>query len=153
MRWTRKIERRKTVEGNNVWFHQEIIFTTDSFSSLSRRLSLRSSSPASRAHFSLSHHGESAVWVPRVWIGNKGYQSTVSRVNGRRSRLTSAPPKPWLLSNACFFSHSITNRFLPRASQLLYLIVWRYCGFLECRITRVLRFCSHLSPSRRYVFT
>ncbi|KZC13110.1 hypothetical protein WN55_05533 [Dufourea novaeangliae] len=79
---------------NNGGFHQEMIFTTDSSSFLSRRLSLRSSSPASRAHFSLSHHGESAVWVPSVWIGKNGYQSIVSRVNGRSSRLTSAPPRP-----------------------------------------------------------
>lgn len=134
-------------------FHQEMILTTDSPSSLSKRLSLRSSSPASRAHFSLNHHGESAFCVPRVWIGKSGYQSTVICVSDSWSRLISAPPSPWLLSKPCFFSHSITSRLRPSASQQPYFSVWRYCGLFECRITRVLRFCSHLSPSRKYVFT
>lgn len=47
------------------FLHQEMILTTDSASSLSKRLSRRSSSPASRAHFSLNHQGESASWVPK----------------------------------------------------------------------------------------
>lgn len=133
--------------------YHDIILTTDSVSSLTNKLSRRSSSPASKAHFSLNHHGESAVWVPRVWIGKIGYQPTLRVVRGRSSRSTSAPPRPWLLSKPCFFSHSITKRLRPSASQLPYFSVWRYCGFREWRITRVFLLWIQRSPSRRYVFT
>ena len=125
---------------------------TDSPSFLSRRPNRRSSSPGSRAHFSLNHHGESAFWVPSVWMGKSGY-TPVHFVEGRALRSTSTPPKPWLLSKPCFFSHNIISRLRPSAFRLSYVKVCWYWGFLECFITRVFLFCSHCSPSRRYVFT
>lgn len=121
-----------------------------SVSFLSNKLSLKSSSAGSRAHFSFNH-GESIFWVPGLWIGNRIYQPTDNSVRGRLSKQISASPSPWFFPNPCFFSQSITRRILPNASQREYFIVSRYCGFRECW-TRVLRFWSFLPSSQRKVF-
>lgn len=79
------------------------------------------------------------------------YHPNVSWLKFISLKLISAPPRPWLLSKPWFFFHSITNKCRPSAWQLGYLIVCRNCGFFECLTTRVFRFNSQRSSSRKYV--
>lgn len=109
--------------------------------------------PSYRRHLNARRHGESFESEPRLCMGNSGYQPSVTCVSFRASRVTSAPPSPWLCSNPFWRSQSMTNSDRPSTSHAEYRSVWLYSGLQLCRTTRVLRFCSHRSFSRRYVLT
>lgn len=104
-------------------------------------------------HFMAWRHGESFESEPKLCMGNSGYHPSVTWVSFRASSVTSAPPSPWLCSKPFCRSQSITRSDRPSTSHAEYLSVWLYSGLQLCRTTRVLRFCSHRSFSRRYVFT
>lgn len=98
-------------------------------------------------------YGESLDSEPIFWIGNNGYHPVTCSQSFNVSTRISALPRPWLCSKPFCRSHSITTRDLSDTSRTAYFNVWLNSGVQLLVTTRVLRFSSNRSLSRRYIFT